>query len=54
MNEILALSPEARTTAGILMGQGRTQPNALIWLVYAGALSLAAGAVTLGIGLLVS
>jgi hypothetical protein len=33
-------------------GQGRTQPNALIWLVYAGALSLAAGVVALGIGLL--
>jgi len=35
-------------------GQGRTQPNALIWLVYAGAVSLTAGVVTLGIGLLVS
>lgn len=35
-------------------GSGRTQPNALIWLVYAGAVSLAAGVITLGIGLLVS
>ncbi|MGH2488365.1 MAG: hypothetical protein ACRDFR_01930 [Candidatus Limnocylindria bacterium] len=35
------------------VGPGRTPPNALIWLVYAGAASLAAGVVTLGVGLLV-
>jgi hypothetical protein len=29
-----------------------TQPNGLIWLVYLGAVSLAVGVVTLGIGLL--
>jgi hypothetical protein len=34
------------------MGDGRTEPNRLIWLVYAGALSLAAGVATLGVGLL--
>jgi hypothetical protein len=34
------------------MGAGRTHPNAAIWLVYAGAVSLAAGAVALGVGLL--
>ena len=34
------------------MGKGRTDPNAAIWLVYAGAASLAAGAIALGIGLL--
>lgn len=34
------------------MGAGRTAPNRLIWLVWLGALSLAAGALTLGIGLL--
>ena len=33
-------------------GSGRTQPNALIWLLYAGTVSLAAGTVALGIGLL--
>lgn len=34
------------------MGAGRTTPNRLIWLVWIGAISLAAGALTLGIGLL--
>jgi hypothetical protein len=34
-------------------GTARTRPNALIWLVYAGAVSLAAGVIALGIGLLV-
>ena len=33
-------------------GKGRTQPNGLIALVYLGAVSLAAGVVTLGAGLL--
>jgi hypothetical protein len=33
-------------------GPGRTKPNGLVWLVWAGAVFLAAGAVTLGIGLL--
>lgn len=33
-------------------GTGRTEPNAAIWLVYAGALSLAAGVIALGLGLL--
>jgi hypothetical protein len=33
-------------------GQGRTEPNRLVWLVWLGALFLAAGAITLGIGLL--
>ena len=33
-------------------GSGRTQPSQFIWLVYAGALALAAGAIALGIGLL--
>jgi len=33
-------------------GTGRTPPNALICLVYAGAVSLAAGVITLGIDLL--
>jgi len=34
------------------MGAGRTEPNRFIWLVYAGALSLTIGVVTLGIGVL--
>ena len=33
-------------------GSGRTGPNALIWLVYLGAVSLAAGVIALGLGLL--
>lgn len=33
-------------------GSGRTRPNPLIWLVYAGAVALAAGVVALGVGLL--
>lgn len=33
-------------------GRGRTEPNRFIWLVYAGAVSLAVGVVTLGLGLL--
>lgn len=33
-------------------GAGRTEPNGFIWLVYAGAVSLAIGVVTLGIGVL--
>jgi hypothetical protein len=34
------------------MGPGRTSPNRFIWLVWTGAISLAAGSLTLGIGLL--
>lgn len=34
------------------MGAGRTAPSRLIWLVYAGAISLAVGVVSLGIDLL--
>ena len=34
------------------MGRGATRPNTFIWLVYAGAVSLAAGAIALGVGLL--
>jgi hypothetical protein len=34
------------------MGAGRQQPNGLIWLVYGGAAMLAAGVVSLGVGLL--
>jgi hypothetical protein len=33
-------------------GRDRTSPNAAIWVVWAGALSLAAGVVALGLGLL--
>jgi hypothetical protein len=33
-------------------GPGRTKPNGLVWLVWIGALVLAAGAITLGVGLL--
>lgn len=36
------------------MGTGRTRPNGLVWLIYAGSASLAAGVVALGIGLLTS
>lgn len=35
-------------------GKDRTSPNALIWLLYAGAISLAVGAVSLGIALLIA
>jgi hypothetical protein len=34
------------------MGRGATRPNRFIWLVYAGAIALAAGAIALGVGLL--
>jgi hypothetical protein len=34
------------------MGRGATQPNRLIWLLYGGAVSLALGVTSLGIGLL--
>ena len=33
-------------------GSGTMQPNRFVWLVYAGALSLAAGSIALGVGLL--
>ena len=33
-------------------GAGRTAPNRFVWLIYAGSVSLAAGVVALGIGLL--
>jgi len=33
-------------------GGGRTGPNALIWLLYAGTVSLGTGVIALGIGLL--
>jgi hypothetical protein len=33
-------------------GAGRTEPNRLIWLVYAGIVSLTTGVVSLGIGVL--
>lgn len=33
-------------------GAGRTEPNRFVWLVYAGAISLTLGVVTLGIGVL--
>jgi hypothetical protein len=36
------------------MGAGRTRPSRLILLVYAGAVSLATGALSLGVGLLAS
>jgi hypothetical protein len=34
--------------------RGATQPNRLIWLLYAGAVSLALGVTSLGIGLLMA
>jgi hypothetical protein len=34
------------------MGEGRTAPNRLIWLLWAGVVSLALGVVALGLGLL--
>ena len=36
------------------IGAGRTAPNRFVWLLYAGTVCLAAGVVTLGIGLLAS
>lgn len=36
------------------MGSARHQPNRLIWLVYIGAAMLAAGVISLGVGLLTS
>ena len=35
-------------------GRGATKPNRLIYLLYAGAVCLAAGAVSLGVGLLIA
>ena len=35
------------------MGRGRTEPNRMIWLLYAGAVVLAVSVVALGIGLLI-
>lgn len=34
------------------LGHGATAPNRLVWLLYAGAVSLAAGTIVLGLGLL--
>jgi hypothetical protein len=34
------------------IGRERTRPNRFVWVLYAGAVSLAVGAVALGIGLL--
>jgi hypothetical protein len=34
------------------MGEGRTEPNRFVWLLYAGAVSLGLGVAALGIGLL--
>ena len=36
------------------MGSGRDAPNRLVWLVYAGAVLLAAGVLSLGVGLLLA
>jgi hypothetical protein len=36
------------------MGAGRREPSRLVWLVYAGAALLAAGVVSLGVGLLLA
>lgn len=36
------------------MGAGREQPNRLVWLVYAGAVLLAGGVVSLGLALLLA
>jgi hypothetical protein len=56
-----SLSRQAVPLAAILMpagfffaaaGRDRTSPNRSIWLVYAGAASLAAGVIALGLGLL--
>ena len=57
----LSLAHSAIPLAAILMpagfffssaGAGRTKPSPFIWLVYAGAVSLAVGSVVLGYGLL--
>ena len=56
-----SLARQAIPLAAILMplgfflssaGKDRTKPNALIWLLYAGAVALGVGAVSLGIALL--
>ena len=56
-----ALARQGIPLAAILMplgfflssaGRDRTKPNALIWLLYTGALALGVGAVSLGIALL--
>jgi hypothetical protein len=36
------------------MGAARTRPNHFVWLIYLGSVSLAAGVVALGIGLLMA
>ena len=36
------------------MGEGRTAPNRLVWLLFAGAVSLGVGVSALGLGLLIS
>lgn len=36
------------------LGRGVTEPNRFVWLLYAGAISLAVGVVSLGVGLLAS
>ncbi|HTE66270.1 MAG TPA: hypothetical protein VK736_08430 [Candidatus Binatia bacterium] len=36
------------------MGEGRTEPNRFVWLLYAGAVSLALGVTALGVALLTS
>ena len=58
------LAPVARNAvplAAILMpagfffsstGEGRTEPNRFVWLLYAGAISLGLGVTALGVGLL--
>jgi hypothetical protein len=54
----LTVSPETRSIAGILLltvpavQSGGAYPNRLVWLLYVGAASLAAGAVALGASLL--
>jgi hypothetical protein len=35
-------------------GSGRTQPNRFVWILWLGAAALAAGTLTLGVGLLVA
>jgi len=35
------------------MGEGRTEPNRLVWLLYAGAISLGLGVTALGVSLLI-